>query len=151
MTHNTPDYSNGDTSYQTAGGLDGITRLANRFYDLMDTLPEAKNLRDMHPDDLGNARKKLIWFLSGWFGGPALYAEKVGTISLAMSHAHLPVDMDSKNAWLNCMKQAMAEQGYPQAFCEYWNGKFANPAEAMRLMAEFRNSPPVNSGQFKAV
>lgn len=145
MNGNIPDQQ-AENSYQIAGSLDGITRLVNRFYDLMDSLPEAHSLRAMPPEDLGMARQKLIWFLSGWLGGPALYNEHVGSISLGMSHAHLPVDMDSKNAWLRCMELALQEQGYPQDFCQHLLGKFATPAEAMRLMAEFRARPAATSG-----
>lgn len=37
------------TPYQAAGRVEGITKLVDEFYLNMDTLPEAKIIRDMHP------------------------------------------------------------------------------------------------------
>ena len=37
----TPTYGVGDASYQAAGGIDGLRRLVNDFYDLMEQRPEA--------------------------------------------------------------------------------------------------------------
>jgi Bacterial-like globin len=51
------------TPYQAAGELVGITRLVDEFYANMDSLPEAKVIRDMHPPDLAESRKKLTYFL----------------------------------------------------------------------------------------
>lgn len=132
-------YGVGDATYQAAGGLDGITRLVNSFYDYMDTLPEARRLRDMHAEDLGPSRQKLVYFLSGWMGGPKLYAEHFGSISIPVAHSHLPVDMQSKDAWLLCMEKALADQGYPESFRQYIVDKLSIPAESIRLMAEFKH------------
>ncbi len=129
-------YGNGDATYQAAGGLEGITRLVNRFYDYMETLPEAKFVRDMHPEDLSLSRQKLIYFLSGWMSGPKLYKEHFGSISIPVAHKHLPVDMDGKNAWLLCMKKALADEFYPDDFQKYIIDKLSIPAESIRLMCE---------------
>lgn len=37
------------TLYEAIGGEETIRKLVARFYDLMDTLPEAKNCRAIHP------------------------------------------------------------------------------------------------------
>ena len=76
----------GDASYQAAGGIDGIQKLVGCFYDLMDSLPESQNIRAMHRKDLKTARTRLAWFLSGWLGGPKLYQEQVGSISIPGFH-----------------------------------------------------------------
>ena len=133
-----PQYGDGDTTYKSAGGHEGITRLVNRFYDLMDSLPEAKTLRDMHAEDLTESRQKLIYFLSGWMGGPKLFAENYGPISIPVAHSHLPVDMDSKNAWLLCMERALDDCGYDASFTRYMIDKLAVPAESIRLMSHFK-------------
>ncbi|MBI5671876.1 MAG: hypothetical protein HZC50_01095 [Nitrospirae bacterium] len=70
------------TPYQAAGELAGITRLVDEFYVNMDTLPEAKTIRNMHPEDLTESRKKLTYFLSGWLGGPRLFQQHYGPISI---------------------------------------------------------------------
>lgn len=62
------------TPYQAAGELVGITRLVDEFYANMDSLPEAKVIRNMHPPDLTESRKKLTYFLCGWLGAETLSA-----------------------------------------------------------------------------
>ena len=46
------------TPYQILGA-DGIRHLANIFYDIMDTIPEAAALRAMHASDLQPMNVKL--------------------------------------------------------------------------------------------
>ena len=135
---NTSQYGVGDATYQAAGGLEGITRLVDRFYNNMDTLPEASALRAMHADDLSESRRKLVFFLSGWMGGPKLFAEHYSSISLPVAHSHLPIDEEGKNSWLHCMELSLRELEYPQDFCDYLMQKLATPAESIRLMCEFK-------------
>ncbi len=135
-----PVYGIGDATYQAAGQLEGITRLVNRFYDNMDTLPEAAGLRAMHAADLSESRKKLIYFLSGWMGGPKLFSEHYGSISIPKAHEHLPIDEEGKNAWLHCMRLGLEELGYPKSFRDYLMKQLSIPAESIRLMCEFRQS-----------
>lgn len=66
------------TPYAALGGEAAVRRLVDRFYDLMDELPEAYAVRKLHPDSLDGARQSLFEFLSGWLGGPPLYAQKHG-------------------------------------------------------------------------
>ena len=139
MTSNQPSkhaYGKGDATYQAAGGLPGITLLVDKFYDYMDELPEARTLRDMHTEDLTLSRTKLTCFLSGWMGGPKLYAQQFGSIRIPVAHAHLPVDHASKEAWLLCMEKAAQDCGYDQSLIDYLIAQLAIPAESIRLMCE---------------
>ena len=129
-----PLFGEGDTSFQAVGGVKGIAELVERFYQLMDSLPEAKALRAMHAEDLTVSKQKLAYFLSGWLGGPKLFTEHFGAISLPVAHSHLPVDELTKNSWLLCMEQALAQLQYPQDFRNYLMKKFQTPAESIRLM-----------------
>ena len=67
------------TLYESLGGEAGVRSLVDRFYDLMDLEPAYAGIRSMHPPTLDGSRDKLFWFLSGWLGGPPIYAEKIGT------------------------------------------------------------------------
>ncbi len=69
------------TPYQIFGE-DGIRALTSTFYDVMDTLPEAKNLRGSHAKDLAPMKEKLAEYLIGWMGGPPLYADRYGTVCM---------------------------------------------------------------------
>lgn len=130
-------YGVGDASYQAAGGIDGLRRLVDDFYRLMDELPEAAALRRMHPASLEPARDKLACFLSGWLGGPKLYSEKYGSISIPAFHAQWPIDEAGSTAWLNCMKQAIALQDYSSDFSEYLLAQLRVPA--LRVVEASRN------------
>ncbi|HEY9042203.1 MAG TPA: hemoglobin-like oxygen-binding protein, partial [Rheinheimera sp.] len=70
--HPTPE----QTPYQIMGGEETVHRLANRFYDIMATAPQAAELYAIHPLPLDNVRQKFFEFLSGWLGGPALFEQK---------------------------------------------------------------------------
>ena len=127
------EYGVDDNSYKAAGELAGLTRLVNDFYDIMDDIPESKRIRDMHPDDLSESRKKLIYFLSGWLGGPRLYRETFGPISIPASHSHLDISHSESDAWILCMQKAVELQPYDEAFKEYLITQLKVPAERIRM------------------
>ena len=64
--------------YEQIGGAEGVRELVGRFYDHMDSLPEAQTIRGLHAASLRVSREKLFLFLSGWLGGPDLYQQKYG-------------------------------------------------------------------------
>ncbi len=128
-------YGTGDNSYQAAGGTAGIEQLVSDFYDLMEQLPEAQHIRSMHPADLKITRDKLATFLSGWMGGPRLYQEKYGGISIPQVHAHLDIGIEERDAWLNCMQTALEQQNYADDFKTYLMQQLAIPAERIRQVA----------------
>lgn len=132
------EFGNGDATYRAAGGIDGITALVDHFYHHMDTLPEAAELRAMHPDDLTLSRQKLAYFLSGWMGGPKLFREHFGPIHIPAAHSHLLVNHTSKDAWLKCMALALDDMGYPAELKAYLMKQLSIPAESIRLMSKFK-------------
>jgi hemoglobin len=96
--------------YRQLGGADALQRLVERFYTLMDQLPQARTIRAMHPADLTASRERLFMFLSGWLGGPPLYAERIGPPRLRRDHAAFAIDFAARDAWMACMTQALNEQ-----------------------------------------
>ena len=98
------------TPYDALGGAPALHRLVNRFYELMDTLPEAYAVRQLHPESLAGSAESLFEFLSGWFGGPSLYIAKKGHPRLRMRHAPYAVDQRVRDEWMLCMTQALTEQ-----------------------------------------
>jgi len=64
--------------FERIGGRATIDLLVDRFYDRMDTLPEATIIRAMHADDLGLIRDVLKRYLTEWTGGPRLYTPEKG-------------------------------------------------------------------------
>jgi hemoglobin len=125
-------YGERDASYRAAGGEEGIARLCVAFYHHMDTLPEAAIIRAMHEADLSLSREKLTVFLAAWLGGPNLYRQRFGPISIPRAHAHLAIDEAERDAWLLCMRRAVAEQPWTEDFKEYFLRSIAVPAERVR-------------------
>ncbi|MEK1904471.1 MAG: group II truncated hemoglobin [Pseudomonas sp.] len=121
-------YGVADASYRAAGGIDGLRRLVDDFYRLMDELPQASDVRAMHPHSLDAARDKLACFLSGWLGGPRLFSEKYGSIAIPSFHAQWPIGEAQAEAWLACMAQAIARQDYAPAFADYLLAQLRVPA-----------------------
>lgn len=136
MSSETIEYGIGDGSYRAAGELAGLTKLVDSFYDYMEELPEAKVIRAMHKDDLTDSRKKLAYFLSGWLGGPRLYSEHFGSISIPSAHRHLTVGYAERDAWMLCMEKAVEQQAYESSFKAYLIQQLKVPAERIRVACE---------------
>ena len=131
-----PRYGEGDTSFQTAGGIDGVQRLVEDFYDVMSTRDDARIIRNMHPDDLTVSIDKLARFLCGWLGGPKRYSEKYGGIAIPPAHRHLPIGDPERDAWLACMQEATDRQDYPDDFKAYLLEQLAVPAGRIVLVRQ---------------
>jgi len=125
-------YGKEDATYKAAGEYEGIKQLVDDFYDIMSDLKESQGIRNMHPEDLEVSRDKLTRFLCAWTGGPRLYREKYGAISIPQAHSHLTIGSTERNAWLLCMEKALAKQDYPQEFQEYMIKQLVVPAERCR-------------------
>ncbi|HXH04317.1 MAG TPA: group II truncated hemoglobin [Candidatus Competibacteraceae bacterium] len=97
------------TPYERLGGAERVRELVDRFYDLMDTLPEARGIRSMHPPSLAGSRDKLYEFLCGWLGGPQLYIERHGHPRLRARHLPFPIGAAERDQWLTCMYRALDE------------------------------------------
>ncbi|KZY33217.1 MULTISPECIES: group II truncated hemoglobin [unclassified Oleiphilus] len=122
-------YGQGDSTFVAAGGEPGLTRLVDTFYLMMDTLPEAQVIRKMHPEDLTLSRQKLTYFLAGWMGGPRLYMQHFGSISIPKVHSHLTIDSEERDAWMLCMEKALDTLEYPESFKSYLLEQLFRPAE----------------------
>lgn len=129
-------YGHGDSTYKAVGEYDGLVKLVDHFYDAMGCLPQASKIRAMHRSDLTNSRVKLVHFLSGWMGGPQIYAEKFGGIDIPQAHAHLLIDESDRDAWLGCMQVALSELDYPQDFQDYLMAQLFRPAERIRQVSQ---------------
>ena len=97
------------TPFTLIGGQNTVDRLVDRFYDLMDTLPEAEVIRDLHPPDLGAIRVVLKKYLAEWLGGPSAYSQERGHPRLRARHLPFSIGDEERDAWMLCMRQAMAE------------------------------------------
>jgi hemoglobin len=129
------EYGVGDNSYNMAGKLAGITELVDAFYNNMDAISDAQKIRNMHSTDLYESRKKLCYFLSGWLGGPKLYAQHYGSINIPLAHKHLSIGIEESEAWLLCMQKAVDKQPYEQPFKSYLMEQLRVPANRIKMLS----------------
>ena len=120
------------TPYEQMGGDAGIRRLVDRFYDLMDTAPEAATIRALHAVSLKASREKLYMYLTGWTGGPPIYVEKHGHPRLRARHLPFTISVRERDEWLWCMDQALNEQEMPAELREGIRQNLHNLADHMR-------------------
>jgi hemoglobin len=122
--------------YEMVGGEAGLRSLVNRFYDVMDSSPEAARIRSFHAKSLNQSREKLFMFLSGWSGGPQLYIERFGHPRLRMRHFPFSIGSVERDQWLWCMNRALDESQLDPRVVEYLKIRFAEVADAMRNQVE---------------
>ena len=128
-----PDMADFELSlYVMIGGETGLRSLVNRFYDVMDSSPEAATIRSFHAKSLNQSREKLFMFLSGWSGGPQLYVERFGHPRLRMRHLPFTIGTVERDQWLWCMNKALDESQLDPRIVEYLKLHFAETADFMR-------------------
>lgn len=118
--------------YERIGGEPLIRALVERFYELMDTLPDSEGIRAMHARDLRVSKEKLFMFLSGWLGGPQLYVEKYGHPRLRQRHMPFAIGASERDQWMKCMRQAMEDVGIPEELRQELEAAFYKTADFMR-------------------
>lgn len=95
--------------FDAIGGEPVITRLVERFYDHMSTLPEAADIRAMHAADLTSIKDVFRRFLTEWTGGPAIYSATRGHPRLRRRHLPFRIGPAERDAWMACMRLALDE------------------------------------------
>ena len=118
--------------YEMLGGEAGLRSLVDRFYDIMDSSPEAERIRSFHAKSLKQSREKLFLFLCGWSGGPQLYVERFGHPRLRMRHMPFPIGSVERDQWLWCMNKALDESRLDARLVELLKKRFAEVADFMR-------------------
>ena len=122
---------NYQTPYQILGEQ-GLRDLTSAFYDIMDTLPEAADVRAMHAQDLGPMKEKLADYLTGWMGGPPLYADKHGTVCMTEPHEPYHIGPRERDQWLLCMDKALEQIGASDELVEMLKVPMYRVADAVR-------------------
>lgn len=120
------------TPYELLGGEPALRALTTRFYRYMDTLPQARSIRAMHPANLAESTEKLFMFLSGWLGGPNLFIERFGHPRLRARHMPFTIASPEAEAWMLCMRHALADTVADEDLRARLEHAFSGIAEHMR-------------------
>ena len=94
------------TPYEILGDK-GIKDLANAFYEAMEELPLAADIKAMHSDNLDHVKRMLAAYLTGWMGGPPVYLAIKGTVCLTEPHEPFRIGPKERDQWLACMDAAL--------------------------------------------
>ena len=135
--------------YQLIGGEQGVRELVDRFYDHMDTLEAASEVRKLHAKSLRGSREKLFLFLSGWLGGPDLYVQKYGHPRLRARHLPFSIGIKERDQWMLCMRKALADMSLEKGLRERLENAFLSTADHMRNRAEYDSAPGLVVGPDK--
>lgn len=120
------------TPYEMMGGETAVRHLVDRFYDIMASARETRDLRAMHAADLAPMRQLLFEFLSGWLGGPPLYFQRPEHRCIRSAHNRFSIGESERDQWMACMRRAMDECGVPHNVRALIDGPLARMCEAFR-------------------
>ena len=84
------------------------------------------------------SRDRFALFLIGWLGGPQEYVAQHGHPRLRMRHAHVPIDLNMRDAWMRCMDAAMQQCALPANTQGFLRQRFSEVADFMRNVDEGR-------------
>lgn len=123
------------SQYQQLGEREGILRLAETFYDVMERdEPELAALHERGADGRisADSRRNFGVFLVFWLGGPDDYLHVRGHPRLRMRHAHVPIDTRMRDAWLACMQKAMDAHAVSGPLRAFLDQRLAEVADFLR-------------------
>jgi len=117
--------------FEAVGGREGVSRIVDRFYDLMDSSPAYRELRMLHADDLMPMRRSLSGFLTAWIGGPRdWFAAHPGKCMMSV-HANVRINAATANQWVGAMAEALNDCGVESVLAARIGTAFAAMATSM--------------------
>ncbi len=120
-----------NTPFQAIGGAPAIRRLADAFYDLMDSDAQYAQLRALHATDLAPMRESLAGYLTVWLGGPRDWLETRKVTCLMSMHRDIRVTRETAAQWTGAMRQALENAEVAPPLSGRMQEIFAQMAEAM--------------------
>lgn len=118
--------------YTRLGGHEALVQLVEAFYRAMDTRADAQVIRAMHEAELSRTKAVLVNYLSEWTGGPRLYSPKRGSPALRRKHHPFDIDESARDAWMACMRVALAETVADQSLRAELDAAFYKIADFIR-------------------
>ena len=106
------------TPFERIGERPVLSKLVDRFYELMDEDPDYAALRAMHATDLAPMRTSLTGFLMAWMGGPRDWFEQRPDACIMSAHANLGITRDTAEQWISAMARALNDTVNDSALIE---------------------------------
>ncbi len=121
-----------ESLYQLIGGEAGLRKLVKAYIEALRTRPEVQRLRSLYPESLDYYEQRMIEFLSGWMGGPALYLERHGMPMLREKHQSIPISGVARDEWMHCMRIALDDTIADPKLRLMLEGAFWRMADSLR-------------------
>lgn len=93
--------------YERAGGAQAIEKIVDRHIDLVLHSEACRTLRVLYTKDMSRYRTRMIEYVSGFLGGPVVYAEKHGPAQLHAYHRNMVITPELRDLWFGCLTQAL--------------------------------------------
>lgn len=116
------------TAYDALGGAETLRKLVDAFYE---RVAADADLRPLFPDDFSEIREKQYEFLTQFFGGPPLYAQRNGHPMLRRRHIRFTITPRHAAAWLSCMEDALDAVSITGPVREFMLDRLARTAQHM--------------------
>lgn len=110
-----------ETLYERIGE-EGLNTLLNNFYDRIFSNETLAPL--FSGSDRIEVQEKQLLFISQFLGGPLAYNEKHGPPKMRQRHLPHKITPKAKEAWLQCMKEAVLAQNWDDRLKEVFYNIF---------------------------
>jgi hemoglobin len=122
---------NTTTTYEKIGGDAVVGKLCDRFYELMDTVPQFRAFVPcIRPVWRVPATSFTCSCPAGW--GPDLFVEKFGHPRLRGRHMPFEIGIAERDQWVACMVLAMEDVGIEKSLSKKLLDNFFHTADFMR-------------------
>lgn len=127
-----PESSPRRSLYERISGRPALEAFVARFYEAMASDPEVARIWAWHAPDVAELKLKLVAFLSGFTGGPALYPRLYGPPMMRARHLRFAIGPAERDMWLKCARTALAATIADEAARAEFAAALAAFAEHMR-------------------
>jgi len=117
-------------------GAEFFVDLVERFYEGVVAEPL---LRPLYPADLTESKRDLAEFLTQYWGGPTTYSDRKGNPRLRMRRRPFAIGRAQHDAWLRCMRAAVAAVDADPAVVDRLDDYFTMAAGALINTEETSN------------
>ncbi len=120
------------TYFAQIGGAPAIDKIVEEFFSRMEAAPEARTVREMHADDLAKTKAVMKRYFRELLGGPAEFFEQKGHPALRERHSGLAIGVQERDAWMQCMREALETVVADQALRKHIEQRFHQLADGVR-------------------
>lgn len=126
------DFMSQTTLYERLGGEAGLTALVDKYLEILRSNPAYAALSSRYVNGMAHYRARMLEYLTGWFGGPVLYAQKHGLPCLRENHQRIQITAELRDLWFGCMQQALAESVSDETLRSELEAVFWQMADSLR-------------------